>query len=174
MTIPAGTTHSGINTGNIIITDETAQQQKTGKTAAQTIAAIHTGITSDDYADKAGNLNNNFDKDKVQKELDLQREISHGFNNNMQTTSAMINSKKDVPKEKLKNEALNPEEREKYEKELSQWNAGGILLNAIGAGLSAPTNSIGVIMVATTSPIVSYQIGSTLKKKMLKADQRIW
>lgn len=70
MTIPAGTTHSGINTGNIIITVETAQQ-KTGKTAAQTIAAIHTGITSDDYADKAGNLNNNFDKDKVQKELDL-------------------------------------------------------------------------------------------------------
>ena len=77
-------------------------------------------------------------------------------------------------KEKLKNEALNPEEREKYEKELSQWNAGGLLLNAIGAGLSAPTNSIGGIMVVTTSPIVSYQIGSTLKKKMLKAEQRIW
>ena len=96
VTIPASTTHSGINTGNIIITDETAQQQKTGKTAAQTIAAIHTNTTSDNYADKADYLTNNFDKDKVQKELDLQREISQGLSNNMQTTSAMINSKKDA------------------------------------------------------------------------------
>ncbi|MCO6527181.1 hemagglutinin repeat-containing protein, partial [Snodgrassella sp.] len=37
----SSTTHSGINTNNIIITDETAQQQKTGKNAAQTIAGIH-------------------------------------------------------------------------------------------------------------------------------------
>ncbi|MBI0182585.1 hypothetical protein H3V11_11665, partial [Snodgrassella sp. W8158] len=50
----------------------------------------------------------------------------------MQTASAIINSKKDALKEKLKNTALSPEEREKYEKELSQWNAGGLLLNAIG------------------------------------------
>ena len=83
----------------------------------------------------------------------------------MQTASAIINSKKDALKEKLKNTALSPEEREKYEKELSQWNAGGLLLNAIGAGLSAPTNSIGGIVAATASPIVSYQIGQYFKGK---------
>ena len=83
----------------------------------------------------------------------------------MQTASDMINSKKDALKEKLKNTALSPEEREKYEKELSQWNAGGLLLNAIGAGLSAPTNSIGGIVAATASPIVSYQIGQYFKGK---------
>ena len=83
----------------------------------------------------------------------------------MQTASAMINSKKDALKEKLKNTALSLEEREKYEKELSQWNAGGLLLNAIGAGLSAPTNSIGGIVAATASPIVSYQIGQYFKGK---------
>jgi filamentous hemagglutinin len=71
----------GINT-NIIITDETAQQQKTGKNAAQTIAGIHTDITSDNYADKAGYLANNFDKDKVQEELDLQREVTQEFDQN--------------------------------------------------------------------------------------------
>ncbi|KES12543.1 putative hemagglutinin (DUF638), partial [Snodgrassella alvi SCGC AB-598-P14] len=158
-------THSGINTGNIIITDEVVQQQKTGKTVAETIAAIHTDISSEDYADKAGYLHNNFDKDKVQKELDLQREISQEFSDNMQTASAIINSKKDALKEKLKNTALSPEEREKYEKELSQWNAGGLLLNVIGAGLSAPTNSIGGIVAATASPIVSYQIGQYFKGK---------
>ena len=83
----------------------------------------------------------------------------------MQTASAMINSKKDALKEKLKNEALSPEEREKYEKELSQWNAGGLLLNTIGTGLSAPTNSAGGIAAATASPIVSYQIGQYFKGK---------
>ncbi|AHN29308.1 hemagglutinin/hemolysin-related protein [Snodgrassella alvi wkB2] len=83
----------------------------------------------------------------------------------MQTASAIINSKKDALKEKLKNTALSPEEREKYEKELSQWNAGGLLLNVIGAGLSAPTNSIGGIVAATASPIVSYQIGQYFKGK---------
>jgi two-component sensor histidine kinase len=100
----------GINT-NIIITDEAAQQQKTGKSAAETIAGIYTDTTSDNYADKAGYLSNNFDKDKVQEELVLQREVSREFSQNMQAISAMINSKKDQLKEKLKQENLSPEQR---------------------------------------------------------------
>ncbi|WP_239327046.1 hemagglutinin repeat-containing protein, partial [Snodgrassella gandavensis] len=78
----SSTTHSGINTNNIIITDETAQQQKTRKSAAETIAGIYTDTTSDNYADKAGYLSNNFDKDKVQQELDLQREVTQEFDQN--------------------------------------------------------------------------------------------
>jgi hypothetical protein len=37
------------------------------------------------------------------------------------------------------------------------------LLNAIGAGLSAPTNSIGGILAATASPVLSHQIGQYFK-----------
>ncbi|PIT39699.1 hypothetical protein BHC53_09340 [Snodgrassella alvi] len=77
----------------------------------------------------------------------------------------MINSKKDSLKEKLKDENLTLSEREQYEKELSQWNTGGLLLNAIGAGLAAPTNSVGGILAATASPVVSYQIGQYFKGK---------
>ena len=161
----SSTTHSGINTSNIIITDAAAQQQKTGKSVAETIAGIHTDTSSDNYADKAGYLSNNFDKDKVQKELDTQREVTQEFSANIQATSAMINSKKDSLKEKLKDENLTLSEREQYEKELSQWNTGGILLNAIGAGLAAPTNSVGGILAATASPVVSYQIGQYFKGK---------
>ncbi|WP_370389330.1 hemagglutinin repeat-containing protein [Snodgrassella alvi] len=161
----SSTTHSGINTGNIIITDAAAQQQKTGKSVAETIAGIHTDTSSDNYADKAGYLSNNFDKDKVQKELDTQREVTQEFSANIQATSAMINSKKDSLKEKLKDENLTLSEREQYEKELSQWNTGGLLLNAIGAGLAAPTNSVGGILAATASPVVSYQIGQYFKGK---------
>ena len=110
-------------------------------------------------------LSNNFDKDKVQKELDTQREVTQEFSANIQATSAMINSKKDSLKEKLKDENLTLSEREQYEKELSQWNTGGLLLNAIGAGLAAPTNSVGGILAATASPVVSYQIGQYFKGK---------
>ncbi|WP_370389325.1 hypothetical protein [Snodgrassella alvi] len=77
----------------------------------------------------------------------------------------MINSKKDSLKEKLKDENLTLSEREQYEKELSQWNIGDLLLNAIGAGLAAPTNSVGGILAATASPVVSYQIGQYFKGK---------
>ena len=83
----------------------------------------------------------------------------------MQATSAFINSKKDKLKEELKQENLSPEQRAQYEKELAQWNTGGLILNAIGAGLSAPTNSIGGIVAATASPALSYQIGQYFKGK---------
>ncbi|PIT48014.1 VENN motif pre-toxin domain-containing protein [Snodgrassella communis] len=81
----------------------------------------------------------------------------------MQATSAFINSKKDKLKEELKQENLSPEQRAQYEKELAQWNAGGLILNAIGAGLAAPTNSMGGILAATASPAISYQIGQYFK-----------
>ncbi|WP_239423805.1 VENN motif pre-toxin domain-containing protein [Snodgrassella communis] len=83
----------------------------------------------------------------------------------MQATSAFINSKKDKLKEELKQENLSPEQRAQYEKELAQWNSGGLILNAIGAGLSAPTNSIGGILAATASPVLSHQIGQYFKGK---------
>ncbi|WP_239375360.1 VENN motif pre-toxin domain-containing protein [Snodgrassella gandavensis] len=81
----------------------------------------------------------------------------------MQATSAFINSKKDKLKEELKKENLSPEERAQYEKELAQWSTGGLILNAIGAGLAAPTNNIGGIIAATASPVISHQIGQYFK-----------
>ncbi|PIT23114.1 hypothetical protein BGI35_01795 [Snodgrassella communis] len=83
----------------------------------------------------------------------------------MQATSAFINSKKDKLKEELKQENLSPEQRAQYEKELAQWNSGGLILNAIGAGLAAPTNSMGGILAATASPAISHQIGQYFKGK---------
>jgi filamentous hemagglutinin len=95
----------------------------------------------------------------------LQREVSQEFSQNMQATSAFINSKKDKLKEELKQENLSPEQRAQYEKELAQWNTGGLILNAIGAGLAVPTNNIGGIIAATASPVISHEIGQYFKSK---------
>ncbi|KES09204.1 hypothetical protein SASC598P14_000040, partial [Snodgrassella alvi SCGC AB-598-P14] len=74
---------------NIVITDEAAQQQNSDKTSAEAIAAIHTDTSSEDYAAKAGYLANNFDKEKVLNELNIQVEVNKEFRQN---SHKLINS----------------------------------------------------------------------------------
>ena len=88
-------TQSGINTQNIVIGDAAAQQQLTGNSVAQTLAAVRTDITTDNAAAHSGRLNNRFDKDKVQKELDVQREVTQNFSRNVQSAKDTINKKID-------------------------------------------------------------------------------
>ena len=72
-------TKSGINTQNIRITDEDKQIRLTGKTAEQSKAQIHTDTTTDTAQALSGSLKNVFDKDRVQSEIDLQREVTQEF-----------------------------------------------------------------------------------------------
>ena len=75
-------TRSGINTQNIVIGDAAAQQHTSGQTVAETIAAVKTDINTDNAAAHSGRLNNRFEQDKVQKELDVQREVTQQFGSN--------------------------------------------------------------------------------------------
>jgi len=75
----SSTTRSGINTRNIHITDEAGQLARTGRTAKETEARIHTGIDTETADQQSGSLKNRFDADKVQSELDLQRNVSQQF-----------------------------------------------------------------------------------------------
>nr|WP_242452231.1 hemagglutinin repeat-containing protein [Morganella morganii] len=68
------TTHSGINTGNIVITRPDAQQQA--------VEGVKTDITTETAAENAGRLKNNFDKDQVFKELNLQVAVTKDFSAN--------------------------------------------------------------------------------------------
>ncbi|KKW69382.1 hemagglutinin, partial [Lampropedia cohaerens] len=72
-------TQSGINTANIGITDQAKQQALTGQTAEEAVAAIRTDATTDNYASQAGYLDNNFDSERVLKELNLQVEVTEQF-----------------------------------------------------------------------------------------------
>ena len=70
------TTHAGINTNNTVIRDSEKQQQITGKTAEETKNAVKTNVTLENYAQNAGYLANNFDKEQVQNEIDLQVKVT--------------------------------------------------------------------------------------------------
>ncbi|MFZ7266702.1 hypothetical protein ACLSY3_06955 [Avibacterium avium] len=72
-------TKSGINTTNLHIRDEQSQFAKTGKTVETTRGEISTSITTDSAEQHTGKLAQNFDKARLQKELDLQREVTKNF-----------------------------------------------------------------------------------------------
>ena len=82
-------TKSGINTQNIEIRNENAQQARTGKSINETLAAIKTDINTDNAESQSGKLENRFDKNALQKELNIQVEATKGF---VQTASAAGNA----------------------------------------------------------------------------------
>ena len=112
----SSTTHSGINTKNIVITDEAAQQQNSDKTSAEAIAAIHTDTSSEDYADKADYLANNFDKEKVLNELNIQVEVNKEFRQNShKLINSYIDSQQAELREKIKKETSEEKKTALYE-----------------------------------------------------------
>ncbi len=139
-------TKSGINTRNIQITDEAAQIRLTGKTAAQTKADIGTNVTTDTAERHSGSLKNTFNREAVQNELDLQREVTQEFDKIRQGVKqelyAVVDSKRaQATQERLKNggydndksRALNKEANELDEK--IRWLDAGLGL-VWGAGSS--------------------------------------
>nr|WP_318381189.1 hemagglutinin repeat-containing protein [uncultured Enterobacter sp.] len=67
-------TRSGINTSNITLTHPDAQDQS--------LDGIKTDVTTETAAANSGRLENNFDKDKVFKELNLQVRVTRQFKEN--------------------------------------------------------------------------------------------
>ena len=101
----SSTTKSGINTSNIEIRDQAGQLAKTGETVEQTLDSIKTDVTTDNAAQHSGKLENHFDKDEVQKELDLQRDVTEQFGNNLSQGAALIIEKLSEKARKQKYEA---------------------------------------------------------------------
>uniref|UniRef100_UPI0014705F38 VENN motif pre-toxin domain-containing protein n=1 Tax=Stenoxybacter acetivorans TaxID=422441 RepID=UPI0014705F38 len=166
----SSTTYSGINTANITITNEAKQQELTGKSAAEIIAEIKTDISTEDYAQHAGYLKNNFDKDKVQAELDLQREVTQEFSQNVQTAQTELNKSKDEINKELKDPDLTAERRAELEQKHDNLDNLGLLLSVVSSGLSAPTDSLGGILAASASPVVAHEIGQFFKEQAAQND----
>ncbi|STP02805.1 filamentous hemagglutinin outer membrane protein [Haemophilus parainfluenzae] len=80
----SSTTKSGINTKNIEIRNTSTQESLTGKTVNETISAIKTDITLDSAQSQSGKLENRFNKDEVQREIDLQRNVTQEFDRTRQ------------------------------------------------------------------------------------------
>ncbi|ENR2984638.1 hemagglutinin repeat-containing protein [Acinetobacter baumannii] len=169
-------TKSGINTQNITIRDEQGQQALTGKTAGQIKSEILTSVTTDTARENSGALQSNFDKDRVQSEINLQMDVTKNFDANRQEAKAEINKKIDDAKKENQSiidkqkQGLDLSKQEQdqlkaYNNKVENYQRLGVLLDSISTGLSAPTSSGLGIATATLSPAASYKIGQYFKEQ---------
>ncbi|WP_241155906.1 VENN motif pre-toxin domain-containing protein, partial [Neisseria yangbaofengii] len=128
----------------------------------------------------SGRLNNIFDKERVQSEIDLQRKVSQEFSKNVQEARTEINRKaegykalakaaEDKAAQALQNGDLNAyreavQTANEHHQKADNWQKGGVALAAVATGLSAPTDSALGIAAATASPAAAYQIGQYFKE----------
>ncbi|WP_424410419.1 hemagglutinin repeat-containing protein [Pasteurella sp. PK-2025] len=111
-------TKSGINTANIEIRDKAAQQLQTGKTAEAMIHSVKTDITLENAVANSGKLAQNFDKEKVLKELNIQVKVTKEFRKNaFSTIDSYVLPKQAELRQKVK-EAKTEEEKTELYKEI--------------------------------------------------------
>ena len=160
-------TKSGINTSNITIRDEQGQQALTGKTAEQIKSEILTNVTTDTARENSGVLKNNFDKDKVQSEINLQMDVTKRFGENAPKAVADYAQQQAFKQRLLGNEA-----------EAKKWDEGGVyrvaMHTAIGA-LSTGTvegalTTTGIAAAAPTLNQIQENMVKTLTDKGMKTD----
>lgn len=183
------TTKSGIGTRNIILTDENGQLAKTGYGTDKAAQLAYTDIRSEDASQQSGSLKNRFDADKVQNELDLQRNVSQKFApvaaqtvawtadklGNIQNYERVQIAKANL-QEQLK-DAQNPEQIAQLQQQLAladqylsdhqteynTWKEGGLGRAALHAGVGAllTGDAQGAVGAGTSSLAAPYlnQVG---------------
>lgn len=108
----SSTTRSGINTGNITLTRPDAQQQA--------IEGVKTDITTETAAAHSGRLDNNFDKDEVFKELNLQVQVTRDFKQNAnRQIDTLLDDKQAKARAALK-QAIDSGDKAKREEALAE------------------------------------------------------
>ena len=183
----SSTTKSGINTQNIIIKDEAEQLKRTGKTVQEEIAAIKTDITIESAQSQSGKLENRFNKDDVQKELDFQREVTEKFGPNVAEAGSLLANKfgeeakakrheaaialEEAEKAKAENNnetnrALVKQARDNFEtasREAKEWETGGSQRLVIDSALNVISTALAgrpaaEVVASGLSPTVNNQI----------------
>ena len=183
----SSTTKSGINTQNITIKDEAEQLKRTGKTVQEEIAAIKTEITTESAQSQSGKLENRFNKDDVQKELDFQREVTEKFGPNVVEAGSLLANKfgeeakakrheaaialEEAEKTKAENnneinQALVKQARDNFEtasREAKEWETGGSQRLVIDSALNVISTALAgrpaaEVVASGLSPTVNNQI----------------
>ena len=183
----SSTTKSGINTQNIMIKDEAEQLKRTGKTVQEEIAAIKTDITTESAQSQSGKLENRFNKDDVQKELDFQREVTEKFGQNVVEAGSLLANKfgeeakakrheaaialEEAEKAKAENNnetnrALVKQARDNFEtasREAKEWETGGSQRLVIDSALNVISTALAgrpaaEVVASGLSPAVNNQI----------------
>ncbi|WP_443091557.1 VENN motif pre-toxin domain-containing protein [Basfia succiniciproducens] len=171
------TTKSGINTANIDIRDKPAQVAKTGQTAEDMLTQVKTEISTDMATQNSGVLENHFDKDTVQKELDYQVKVTSEFQEITlpEIDRQMANKAAEYRKEeKILRQAGNEQAANEMAANAEKWEMGGeykqrvdAIANAVGLALGG----VGVegTLAGAASPYINEAIKAQLPEDKNKA-----
>ena len=141
-------TKSGINTAHIEIRDEKAQFEKTGKTAEEVLETIKTDITTETAAQYSGKLENQFNKEDVLKEINLQVQVTKDFIDNAQEIKDKVIDHYQEPKRKELRQAITDfhnakvEDKAKYEDKINTLIKDIYALEHIRTGLDLATGVV--------------------------------
>ena len=146
-------TQSGINTANINIRDENLQFEKTGKTVETTKAEVKTDITTESAVENSGKLAQNFDKEKVLKELNIQVKVTQDFRENaFATIDAYVLPKQAELREKIKQAKTEEEKTALYDEIYKLQYQKRLLETVAGIVAGSPELAItqGTLQLAAT------------------------
>jgi filamentous hemagglutinin len=156
----SSTTRSGISQAEITITDDKAQQAKTGKTAEQTIASINTDVSSD--RDTSGKLTKQWDAQALQADVQAQAQITELFGKNAAkeigsyatTKVNELNAKIEV--------AQSEDEKVALIAERDNWSEGGLYRTALHTAAGLLGGGVGGAIGAATSSVAMPQLAKMI------------
>ena len=157
-------TESGISAGKVTIKDDAAQQAKTGKTAAETIASINTKVTE---KDSSGKLSKDWNGQQLMEDVTAQAQIMQSFG------SQAARAIGDYAKIKLKNLsdqlAIEPDASKRAEiySEIEKWKEGGTYRVALHTAAGALSGDLGGAMGAAASATAMPQISKQIAEMKL-------
>ena len=136
--------------------------------------SIATSTTTDQVQANSGAIANNFDKDAVQSEIDLQIKVTQQFDTTRQQAKTIVNTKLEALNKDIKAledaktaGTITADQDKLLTKKLAErnnWQIGGTLIDSIASGLSGPssTGAAGILANAA-APQLQYQIGQYFK-----------
>ena len=167
-------TKSGINTAHIEIRDEKAQFEKTGKTVEEVLETIKTDITTETAAQHSGKLENQFNKEDVLKEINLQVQVTKNFIDNAQEIKDKVIDHYQEPKRKELRQAITDfhnakvEDKAKYEDKINALIKDIYALEHIRTGLDLATGVVaGSPKVMSAKTLISI-IDTETRRESLK------
>jgi filamentous hemagglutinin len=162
-------TRSGISAADVRIKDDLAQQAKTGKSAAETIASINTDVSSE--RDTSGKLNKQWDAQALQEDVQAQARIMEAFGRNASREIGRYATTK-VNELDRKIESASEAERPALIAERDKWSEGGLYRTALHTAAGALSGGAAGGAGALTASTVMPEFGKLIDKMALSAPVR--
>nr|WP_256497826.1 hemagglutinin repeat-containing protein [Herbaspirillum sp. WGmk3] len=162
-------TRSGISAADVRIKDDLAQQAKTGKSAAETIASINTDVSS--ARDTSGKLSKQWDAQALQEDVQAQARIMEAFGRNASREIGRYATTK-VNELDRKIDSVSEAERPALIAERDKWSEGGLYRTALHAAAGTLSGGTAGGAGALTASAVMPEFGKLIDKMALPAPVR--